>query len=143
MAGNGERHYFKFAAQKGKRYVFNMKAYRYNELSQEFFNPNLRLYDSAGKQLVENHGYYDLDPLIDWTCPENGDYVLEARDLLGKGNPGSVYRLAMGSVPYDTAINPPAAPASAHVMQPLSAKTSKAQRPRSSWTRPPCPVSQP
>ncbi len=115
MAGNGERHYLKFAAQKGKRYVFNMKAYRYNELSQEFFNPNLRLYDSAGKQLVENHGYYDLDPLIDWTCPENGDYVLEARDLLGKGNPGSVYRLAMGSVAYDTAINPPAVPASSHV----------------------------
>ena len=115
MAANGERHYFKFAGQKGKRYVFNMKAYRYNELSQEFFNPNLRLYDAQGKQLVENHGYYDLDPLIDWTCPENGDYTLEARDLLGKGNPGSVYRLAMGSVPYDTAINPPAATVSAHI----------------------------
>lgn len=115
MAANGERHYFKFAGQKGKRYVFNMKAYRYNELSQEFFNPNLRLYDAQGKQIVENHGYYDLDPLIDWTCPENGDYTLEARDLLGKGNPGSVYRLAMGSVPYDTAINPPAARVGAHI----------------------------
>lgn len=115
MAANGERHYFKFAGQKGKRYVFNLKAYRYNELSQEFFNPNLRLYDAQGKQLVENHGYYDLDPLIDWVCPENGDYTLEARDLLGKGNPGSVYRLAMGNVPYDTAINPPAATVSAHI----------------------------
>ena len=116
MVGNGERHYFKFAAKKGQRYVFNMKAYRYNELTQEFFNPQLRLYDAAGKQIAENHGYYDLDPLIDWSCPNEGDYLLEVRDLLGRGNPGDVYRLAMGSVPYDTALYPPVASSNAHVM---------------------------
>src|SRR5439155_17778986 len=110
MSG-GERHFFKFTAKKDERLVFNLKAFRYTEVRQFYFSPNLRLYDSAGKEIVENHGYYDLDPLIDWTCPADGDYTIEARDLLGRGNPGSVYRLTMGEVPYDTAIYPPAAQA--------------------------------
>ncbi len=106
LAGTGERHYFKFTAEQGKHYVFNLKGYRYNDMTQMFFNPDLRLYDAKGQELVENHGYYELDPLIDWTCTASGDYVLEVRDLLGKGNPGSVYRLTMGAVPYDTALYP-------------------------------------
>jgi hypothetical protein len=108
VIGNGERHYFKIAAEQGKRYVFNFKAFRYTDVTQTFFNPDLRLYDPKGQELVENHGYYEMDPLIDWTCQQPGDYVLEVRDLLGKGNPGSVYRLAMGSVPYDTVVYPAA-----------------------------------
>lgn len=108
---NGEHHYYKFTAKKGQRLVFNMKGCRYNDLDQSFFNPNLRLYDATGKELVENHGYYDFDPLIDWTVPADGEYVIEARDLLGRGNPSSVYRLTMGPVSYDTVLYPPAATA--------------------------------
>ena len=104
----GERHYMKFSAKKGERSVFNLKAFRYNETNQFFFSPNLRLYDSSGKQIVENHGYYDMDPLIDWECPADGSYVIEVRDLLGRANPASVYRLTMGKVPYDSVLSPPA-----------------------------------
>src|SRR5579871_2710041 len=68
LAGNAERHYFRFQAKGGQRLVFNLKGFRYNLLTQLFFNPNLRLYVSSGKQIAENHGYYELDPLIDWTC---------------------------------------------------------------------------
>ncbi len=117
MVANAERNYFKFSAKKGARYVFDLKAFRYNNLVQEYFNPNLRLYDATGKQLVENHGYYDLDPLIDWACPADGDYTLEVRDLLGRGNPGDVYRLAMGVVPYDTALYPAVATAGSKVTE--------------------------
>lgn len=113
FTGNAERHFFKFAAKKGQRLVFNLKAFRYNAQSQMYFNPNLRLYDAAGKELVENHGYYDLDPLIDWACSADGDYTLEVRDLLWRGNPGSVYRLTMGTAPYDTVLYPPAVQAGA------------------------------
>lgn len=117
IVSNGERNYFKFTAKKGQRYVFNMKAFRYNQIVQEYFNPDMRLYDANGKQLVENHGYYDLDPLIDWTSLEDGDYLLEVRDLLGRGNPGDVYRLMMGSVSYDTALSPAAASINSHVKE--------------------------
>lgn len=105
---NGERHYVKFMAKKGERTIFNLKAFRYNETNQFFFSPNLRLYDSSGKQIVENHGYFDMDPLIDWICPADGEYVLEVRDLLGRPNPASVYRLTMGRAPYDSVLSPPA-----------------------------------
>ncbi len=108
LAVNAERHYYRFEAQKGRRLVFNLKGFRYDERTQLFFNPNLRLYDAKGAEIAESHGYYDLDPLIDWTCPADGDYTLEVRDLLGRGNPGSVYRLLMGPAPYDTVMYPPA-----------------------------------
>ena len=104
----GERHYFKFAVKKGEHSVFNLKAFRYNEMNQFFFSPNLRLYDPLGKQIAENHGYFDMDPLIDWTCPADGSYVIEVRDLLGRPNPASVYRLTMGRMPYDSVLSPPA-----------------------------------
>jgi hypothetical protein len=104
-----ERHFFRFSAKKGQRLVFNLKGYRYNDLTQQYFNPQLRLFDSTGKQLTENHGYYSLDPLIDWTCPDDGSYAIEAQDLLGGANPGDVYRLTMGPLPYDTVLYPAAA----------------------------------
>ena len=109
IAGNSERHYFRFSAKKGERLVFNLKGDRFHEEKNLYFNPNLRLYDSAGKEIAENHGYYELDPLIDWTAPDDSFYTLEVRDLLGRGNPGSVYRLTMGAIPYDTVVFPAAA----------------------------------
>ena len=109
LAARAERHYYRFEAKQGQRLVFDLKGYRYNDLTQLFFNPQLRLYDSTGKEIAENHGYYDLDPLIDWKCPSDGPYTLEVRDLLGSGNPSSVYRLRMGQLPYDTVLYPPAA----------------------------------
>lgn len=109
LAAKAERHYYRFEAKQGQRLVFDLKGFRYNDLSQMFFNPQLRLYDSTGKEIVENHGHYELDPLIDWKCPADGAYTLEVRDLLGNGNPSSVYRLRMGQLPYDTVLYPPAA----------------------------------
>ena len=104
MTGTAERHFFQFTAKKAQRYVFNLKGFRYSEPAQMYFNPNLRLYDQTGKEIMENHGYYDLDPVIDWTCSDDGDYTLEVRDLLGRGNPGSVYRLTMGPVANDASL---------------------------------------
>ncbi len=108
VPGGAERHYFRFQGKSGERIVFNLKAFRYNFLTELFFNPNIRIYDSTGTEIAENHGYYDLDPLLDWRCPASGAYTLEVRDLLGRGNPGNVYRLTIGSVPYDTMLFPPA-----------------------------------
>ncbi len=109
LAARSERHYYRFSAKAGQRLVFDLKGYRYSELTQLFFNPQLRLFDGTGTEIAENHGYYDLDPLIDWKCPTDGPYTLEVRDLLGTGNPSSVYRLRMGQLPYDTVLYPPAA----------------------------------
>ena len=106
ILANTERHFYKFAAKQGQKLIFDLKGFRYSELTQTYFNPVLYLHTAAGKQIAENHGFSELDPRIEWNCPADGDYVLEARDLLGRGNPGSVYRLTMGVLPTETAPPP-------------------------------------
>jgi mono/diheme cytochrome c family protein len=102
----GDEDFFTFQGTKGDRCVFNVKAYRYNNISQQFFNPTISLFDAQGKELARSNGFYSLDPLIDFTLPEDGTYFLRIRDLLYRGNPDSVYRLTSGVVPYNTYIYP-------------------------------------
>ena len=106
IAQSGQRDYFRFEAKKGDRRVFNLKGYRLNPLSNQFFNPALYLYDAKGKQLAKSLGRFALDPLIDWTCPEEGTYSILVRDLLWKGNPASIYRLSMGELGYEASLSP-------------------------------------
>lgn len=108
LFANAERHYYRFAAKSGERLVFDLKSHRFDSARQMYFNPNIRLYDSRGLEIAQSHGYFGLDPLIDWKVPSDGEYVLEVRDLLGRGNPGNIYRLRMGSVAYETAVRPAA-----------------------------------
>ncbi len=103
----GDEDYYTFDAYKGDRCVFNVKAFRYNKKSQQFFNPTLSLFDEQGTELAKSNGFYSLDPLIDFTIPEDGKYFLRIRDLLYRGNPDSVYRMMSGVVPYNTYIYPP------------------------------------
>ena len=102
----GDEDYYVFEGKKGDRCVFNVKAYRLNNVSQQFFNPTLYLFDETGTELIRNNGFYSLDPLIDYTLPADGTYFLRVRDLLYRGNPDSVYRLTSGVVPYNTYLFP-------------------------------------
>lgn len=102
----GDEDFYSFEGLKGERCVFNVKAYRYNNLSQQFFNPTIALYDSQGTELARSNGFFSLDPLIDHTLPDDGTYFLRIKDLLYRGNPDSVYRLIIGVVPYNTYIYP-------------------------------------
>ncbi|MCE2402874.1 hypothetical protein J4G08_18570 [Candidatus Poribacteria bacterium] len=106
VSSGGDEDFFTFQGTKGDRCVFNVKAYRYNNISQQFFNPTISLFDAQGKELARSNGFYSLDPLIDFTLPEDGAYFLRIRDLLYRGNPDSVYRLTSGVVPYNTYIYP-------------------------------------
>lgn len=102
----GDEDFYTFEGLKGERCVFNVKAFRYNNISQQFFNPSISLLDAQGTELARSNGFYSLDPLIDHTLPEDGFYFLRIRDLLYRGNPDSVYRLTIGVVPYNTYIYP-------------------------------------
>ena len=106
LLGNGDADSFAFEAKQGERLVFNCSAYRMNPASQAFFFPVLYLYDQKGKELARNTGYFSLDPLIDWTAPEAGKYVIQVRDMLYRSSPSSVYRLSMGALPYNTFLYP-------------------------------------
>ena len=105
---SGDEDYYVFEGGAGERYVFSVKAYRLNNVSQQFFNPTLFLFDAQGTELARSNGFYSLDPLIDYTLPADGAYFLRIRDLLHRGNPDSVYRLTGGILPYNTYLFPPA-----------------------------------
>ena len=104
----GDEDYYIFEGVEGERYVFSVKAYRLNNVSQQFFNPTLFLFDAQGTELARSNGFYSLDPLIDYTLPVSGTYFLRVRDLLHRGNPDAVYRLTGGVLPYNTYLFPPA-----------------------------------
>lgn len=100
--------YFQFDGYEGERFIFEVKAFRLNNASQGFFHPLITLFDADGEELARSTGFYSLDPLIDYTIPADGTYYLSIRDLLYSNNPSSVYRLSMGTIPYNTYIFPPA-----------------------------------
>ena len=102
----GDEDYYVFEGEKGQRCVFSVNAYRLNNISQQFFNPTLSLFDAKGVELARSNGFYSLDPLLDITLPADAFYVLRIRDLLHRGNPDSVYRLTGGVLPYNTYLFP-------------------------------------
>ncbi len=100
--------YFQFDGYEGERFIFEVKAFRLNNASQQFFHPVITLFDADGEELALSTGFHSLDPLIDYTIPADGAYYLGIQDLLYGNNPSSVYRLSMGAIPYNTYIFPPA-----------------------------------
>lgn len=106
LNNNSERDYFSFDAKKGQRIAFNLKGFRLNAFAQTFFNPVLYLYDAKGKELAKNLGRFGLDPAFEWTAPEDGTYNILVRDMLWRGSPASVYRLAVGPLMADGLLDP-------------------------------------
>lgn len=106
QVGQSDQDCFAFTAKKGERLVFECSAYRLREANQDNFYPVLYLYDEKGAELAKNTGYFSIDPLIDWTAPADGKYVIAIRDMLYRGSPSSVYRLTIGSFPYGTFLYP-------------------------------------
>ena len=105
---NADADFFQFDGFEGDRFIFEVKAFRLNNASQQFFHPVISLFDAEGEELSRSTGFYVLDPLIDYTIQTDGTYFLSIRDLLYGNNPSSVYRLSMGTIPYNTYIFPPA-----------------------------------
>ena len=103
---SSDEDYYVFEGTQGQRCIFSVKAYRLNNISQQFFNPTIAIFDAKGVEIARSNGFYSLDPLLDVTLPADGPYLLRIRDLLYRGNPDSVYRLTGGILPYNTYLFP-------------------------------------
>lgn len=99
---NAESDFFRVNATKGQRVIFDVNAYRLGSPLDAI----LILTDAKGKELARDEDTNGLDPLLDFTAPEDAAYVLELRDLRYKGSGGHVYRLTAGEIPYLDAIFP-------------------------------------
>ena len=87
--------YFAFAALKGESFSFEVRARR----EQSALDSHLRVLDEKGNQLALNDDLRmgkrsSSDSWIEnWTAPADGRYLLEIRDLQGRGGPQFIYAI--------------------------------------------------
>jgi len=86
---------YAFTARKGQRILL--------ECTAERIDSNLRamleLFDSTGRRLAVNRGYFGIDPLIDFTVPADGTYTVRVYDLVYAGSHDHYYRLDLDTGP--------------------------------------------
>jgi hypothetical protein len=91
--GNGDD-FFRFPAKKGERIVLDCRAFRLNSQLRAI----LSLAGADGKELLRSRPYYNLtDPLLDFTAPADGDYIVRLHDMTFLG--GLAYRLVISNHP--------------------------------------------
>jgi hypothetical protein len=99
--------FFRFSAKKGQRVIIDCWAFRIDSR----LDGTLVLYDSTGHELERNHNTNRRDPLIDFSVPADGDYIVSLHDQ-SFGYYGVTeecfYRLSISTAPYLDFIFPPA-----------------------------------
>jgi hypothetical protein len=106
-----DRDYFRFAAKSRETLVFSVQARSLLPYIADavpgWFDPQLTVFDSAGKQVAfaDDHRFLP-DPVLFFRPPADGEYTLELRDVVYRGRGDFVYRLTMGVLPYYTDIFP-------------------------------------
>jgi len=109
MPGDVDR--FRFKTGKGKRMVVATQARKLVPYLADavpgWFQATVALYDTEGRELAFVDDFrFDPDPVLLYTIPENGEYVLEIRDSIYRGREDFVYRIAIGELPFVTSVFP-------------------------------------
>ena len=94
--------FYRFNAKKGQRLIFEVIASR----AGSKLDASLYLYGPQAGQVARDLDTNGLDPLIDYTVPEDGAYTLKVQDLQYRGGGGYDYRIRAGEIPYVDAIFP-------------------------------------
>ncbi len=95
--------FYRFAAQKGKRYVVDAAALRLDSRAQLV----LALLDPAGREILRSVATKFTDPILDYTAEADGPHVIRLHDLLYRGGDEFFYRLAVTTSPWIDFIDPP------------------------------------
>jgi hypothetical protein len=107
----GEVDRFRFAARKGQRLTLTVAARALMPYLADavpgWFQPTLALYDSKGAEVAYADDFrFHPDPVLLCEIPGDGEYVVEIKDAIFRGREDFVYRLAIGELPFVTAIFP-------------------------------------
>jgi hypothetical protein len=101
--------YFKFHAEAGQALTFEVFCARLQDRIhdlQKHADPIMTLFDAEGRELAENDDYYFADPVLSYTIPKSGDYLLQLRDSKYEGDPRWVYALLVTDRPYVSHVYP-------------------------------------
>ncbi len=91
----GDVDYFRFEAKAGQRVVVECWAERMDSRLRAV----LEIFDSGGKRIAVNRGYFGSDPLIDFRVPADGAFVVKVHDLISSGSAEHYYRLDIDTRP--------------------------------------------
>ena len=72
---------FRFAAKKGEQFVLEVLAQRKGSP----LDSSLAILDSKGKELARSEDALGFDSLIEFTAPEDGDFIAKLRDFQYRG----------------------------------------------------------
>jgi hypothetical protein len=100
---SGDRDCFSFNAIKGQLVVIECTAERLDSKLRAV----IELFDSKGKRLAVNRGFFGVDPLIDFRVQKTGQYTVRVDDRVFSGSADHVYRLAIDSGPRVAFAYPP------------------------------------
>jgi hypothetical protein len=102
---------FRFHARKGQTLVFEAAARSLVPYLADavpgWFQSVLTLYDTKGNQVAYDDDYQcSPDPVLIYTVPADGNYVLSIRDSIFRGREDFVYRISIGELPFIERIFP-------------------------------------
>ena len=107
----GDTDRYRFPATQGQTVLFAVQARALMPYLADavpgWFKAILAVYDAVGKEIAyADDFFHNPDPLLTFTAPADGDYVVAIRDSIYRGREDFVYRILAGSVPYVTGIFP-------------------------------------
>jgi len=103
--------FYKFDGQEGATVTFEMFCARIQDKIhdlQKHAKPMLTLYDGEGRELAANDTFFFADPLLSFTLPKTGTYILQVRESTYDGDQRWVYAIAATTKPYVTHLYPSA-----------------------------------
>jgi hypothetical protein len=93
---------YTFSAKKGQRLLIECWAQRIDSP----LDGTIAILDARGKELDYSGDDSGRDPLLDFTAPADGDYVVKIWDFVYAGGSDYVYRLQIGTAPHLDAVVP-------------------------------------
>ena len=93
---------FRFHATAGQRFTFEVVCARIEDKIhdlQKHADPLIVLLDAAGRELASSDDAVFADPLLTFSVPKDGDYIVQVRDARYDGDPRWVYALQVTDRP--------------------------------------------
>jgi len=95
--------YYRFSAKKSQPLLIDC----YGQRIESRIDATLVLYDSEGTQIKHVRDVAQLDPVIEFVAPEDGEYYVGVHDFEYNGGSEYFYRLCVHEGPYVSFIFPP------------------------------------
>jgi hypothetical protein len=102
---------FRFKAVKGQTLVAQVQGRALipylADTAPGWFQPRLKLFDAQGLEVMSAEAFrFDSDPILVFTAPATGEYLLSLGDANQRGRDDFVYRLTLGELPLVTGFSP-------------------------------------